>query len=314
MTKKRIQVRNIFPGFLTLFLIAHISGAVPQQKRPEVPYVPTPEEVVVEMLKMADVGKNDVLYDLGCGDGRIVIKAVRELGCRGVGIDIDPVRIKECRKNAVNAGVTDKVEFFVKDLFQADISQATVVTLYLLSKVNLRLRPKLLRELAPGTRVVSHDFGMGEWEPDKSTVINDDDEKFPPVYDTFMLDFNWRVHHIHFWIIPANLTGTWQWTMPAISGNKRYSLTIEQVFQKISGKTFEGSSAVPVNVKDGRIRGNKLEFTLDLKQKEFLRKVHFEGFVKGHAIEGFIRAEGEPETKVKWRAERILSTFRPIDK
>jgi SAM-dependent methyltransferase len=297
-----------------MFLSVHISTAGLQQKKPEVPYVPTPDEVIVEMLKMADVGKDDVLYDLGCGDGRIVIRAVRELGCRGVGIDIDPVRIRECHENAENAGVADKVEFFLMDLFQADLSQATVVTLYLLSKVNLRLRPKLLRELAPGTRVVSHDFGMGEWEPDQGTVINDDDDKFPPVYDTFMLDFNWRVHNVYFWMIPANVTGTWQWTMPAISGKKHYSLKLEQIFQKVSAEAFEGSSAIPVSVKDGKIKGDKLEFTLELKQKEYLQKVHVEGFVKGHTIEGFVQLEGEPDSKAKWRAQRILSTFRPIDK
>jgi len=314
MEKKRIQIKNAFLGLLFSFLIVQLSTAGLQQKKPEVPYVPTPEEVIVEMLKMGDVGEHDVLYDLGCGDGRIVIRAVRELGCRGVGIDIDPVRIKECQENAANAGVSDRIEFFVMDLFEADISQATVVTLYLLSKVNLRLRPKLLRELAPGTRVISHDFGMGDWEPDKSTVISNDDDKFPPVYDTFMLDFNWRVHNVYFWIIPANVTGTWQWTMPAISGQKRYSLKLEQIFQKVTGKTFEDSSLIPVNIINGKIEGNKLEFTLKRTQKEYIQEIHFEGFVKGHSLEGFVRIKGEPDSKARWRAERVLSTFKPIDK
>ncbi len=314
MEKKKTQVKNVFLGLLSSLLIVQLSTAGLQQKKPEVPYVPTPEEVIAEMLKMGEVGEDDVLYDLGCGDGRIVIKAVRELGCRGVGIDIDPVRIRECRENAANAGVSDKVEFFVRDLFEADISQATVVTLYLLSKVNLRLRPKLLRELAPGTRVLSHDFGMGDWDPDNSTIINQGDEKFPPVYDTFMLDFNWRVHSVYFWMIPANVTGTWQWTMPAISGKKRYSLKLEQIFQKITGNAFDGSSSIPVNIKNGKIKGNKLEFTMERKQKEYIQNILFEGIVKGHSIEGTVQIEGEPDSKVKWRAERILSTFKPIDK
>jgi SAM-dependent methyltransferase len=314
MGRKRIAIRIVFSGLLFLFLIVSSSTSGLQQKKPEVPYVPTPDEVIVEMLKMADVGKEDVLYDLGCGDGRIVIRAARELGCRGVGIDIDPARIKECHENAANAGVTNRVEFFLMDLFKADLSQATVVTLYLLSKVNLRLRPKLLRELAPGTRVVSHDFGMGEWEPDQSTVINDDDDKFPPVYDTFMLDFNWRVHNVYMWKIPANVTGTWQLTMPVFSGKKRYSVELKQEFQKVSGNAFEGSSIIPLSINDGKVKGNKLEFSLDLKRKEYIQKVHFKGSVKGHTLEGFAHEEGEPATKVKWRAERILSTFKPIDK
>jgi SAM-dependent methyltransferase len=314
MEKKRIQTKKTFSGLLLLFFIVHLNTSGLQQKKPEVPYVPTPEEVIVEMLKMGDVGKDDVLYDLGCGDGRIVIKAVRELGCRGVGIDIDPVRIKECRENAANAGVLNRVEFFVMDLFEANISQATVVTLYLLSKVNLRLRPKLMRELAPGTRIISHDFGMGEWEPDKSIVLSDDDDKFSPVDDRFILDFNWRVHHVYLWIIPANVTGTWQWTMPSISGNKRCSLKLEQEFQKLTGTAYEGSSSLPVKFKNGKIEGNKLAFILEKKQKEYIQNVQFEGFVTGHSIEGFVQIEDEPDSKAKWRAERILSTYKPIDK
>jgi SAM-dependent methyltransferase len=313
MDRKRITSQISVFALLFLALLVHTTTSGLQKKKPEVPFVPSPDEVIVKMLQMAEVGKDDVLYDLGCGDGRIVIEAVRELGCRGVGIDIDPVRIKESRENARHAGVSDKVEFLVMDLFKADISSATVVTLYLLSEVNLRLRPKLLRELAPGTRVVSHDFGMREWEPDKSTIINDDDTEFPPVYDTFMLEFNWRVHNVHLWMIPANVTGTWYWTLPDISGKKRYSLKLEQIFQKVNGEAFEGSTPLPMDIKDGKIKGNRLVFTLERTQKEYVQRLHFEGFVKGHSIEGLVNIEGEPDTKVKWRAERILSTYKPID-
>jgi ubiquinone/menaquinone biosynthesis C-methylase UbiE len=131
----------------------------------DVPFVPTPEAVVEEMLKLAKVGPADVVYDLGSGDGRIVIAAAKKYGARGVGIDIDPERIAEATANARKAGVADRVEFREGDLFKADIGEATVVTLYLLSSVNLQLRPKLLAELKPGTRVVSHAFEMGDWKP-----------------------------------------------------------------------------------------------------------------------------------------------------
>jgi ubiquinone/menaquinone biosynthesis C-methylase UbiE len=131
----------------------------------DVPYVPTPDAVVDKMLEVAKVGPRDVVYDLGSGDGRIVITAAKKYRARGVGIDIDPQRVKEAQDNARKAGVADRVEFRQGDLFQADIKDATVVTLYLLSSVNLQLRPKLLAELKPGTRVVSHAFQMGDWKP-----------------------------------------------------------------------------------------------------------------------------------------------------
>jgi SAM-dependent methyltransferase len=140
---------------------------------PEVPYVPTREDVMNEMFKMAKVTKDDLVYDLGSGDGRIVIAAAKQFGARGVGIDIDPQRIEESNENAKKAGVTDKVQFIEGDLFDAELSKATVVTLYLLPSVNLRLRPKLLKELKPGTRVVSHNYDMGDWKPDKQTQIGD---------------------------------------------------------------------------------------------------------------------------------------------
>ncbi len=141
-------------------------------KKPDVHYVPTPPEVVEEMLKMANVHKGDVLYDLGSGDGRIVIAAAKKFGVRGVGIDIDPERIREAEANAKAAGVTNLVKFRQEDLFEADIHEATVVTLYLLERLNEQLRPKLLRDLKPGTRIVSHAFRMGDWEPEKSAEVN----------------------------------------------------------------------------------------------------------------------------------------------
>lgn len=138
----------------------------------DVPYVPTPRAVVDRMLEMADVDENDVVYDLGSGDGRIVIRAADQYGARGVGIEIDPERIREARENAEEAGVSDRVEFRQGDLFKADLSEATVVTLYLLPSVNRELRPKLFEELAPGTPVVSHDFDMGDWEPEAQDEVN----------------------------------------------------------------------------------------------------------------------------------------------
>ncbi len=140
--------------------------------RLDVPYVPTPQEVVDRMLALAKVGKNDVLYDLGCGDGRIVVTAARQLGARGTGIDIDPVRIAEAQDNARKAGVDKRVSFKVGDLFQTDLSDASVVTLYLLPTINTRLRPRLWQQLKVGSRVVSHAFDMGpEWPAEKTASV-----------------------------------------------------------------------------------------------------------------------------------------------
>src|SRR5688572_1116426 len=150
--------------FLSLLFLAGCSVFAPAPGS-DVPFVSTPDRVVERMLQLAKVGPEDVVYDLGSGDGRIVIAAARKHGARGVGIDIDPQRVKEGSDNARRAGVAERVEFREGDLFKADISDATVVTLYLMTGVNLRLRPKLLNELKPGTRVVSHAFGMGDWKP-----------------------------------------------------------------------------------------------------------------------------------------------------
>ena len=137
----------------------------------DVPYVPTPEKVVERMLEVAKVGPNDVVYDLGSGDGRIVIAAAKNHGARGVGIDIDPERVREARDNASRAGVANRVEFREGNLFDANISEATVVTIYLLSGINMKLRPKLLAELKPGTRIVSHAFDMGDWKPEATAKV-----------------------------------------------------------------------------------------------------------------------------------------------
>src|SRR5450756_2887196 len=161
------------------------------KREPDVPYVPTTEAAVQAMLKLADVKKTDVVYDLGCGDGRIVITAAKSLGARGVGIDINPVRIGEAKENAKKAGVEKLVRFEENDLFEADIHEATVVTLFLLPHINLKLRPKLLHDSKPGTRIVSNTFDMGDWKPEKEVIVPDSDE------DSYLS------HRVYLWIVPS---------------------------------------------------------------------------------------------------------------
>lgn len=160
-----------------------------EQREPDVPYVPTPQEVVNRMLELAKVKKGDVLYDLGSGDGRIAITAAQKYGIRAVGIDINPERIAEARINAKKAGVTDLVEFRQQDLFQTNFGEASVVTLYLLPDINVKLRPQLLKQLKPGTRIVSHDFDMGEWKPEKVVQVQGPS----------------RQHTLYYWVVPKQV-------------------------------------------------------------------------------------------------------------
>jgi SAM-dependent methyltransferase len=158
------------------------------KRAPDVVYVPTPEAVVEKMLELGKVTKNDVLYDLGSGDGRIVVTAAQKFGTQGTGIEIRPDLIKEANSNAQQAGVTDRVKFLEQDLFQTDLSKATVITLYLLPDLNLKLRPTLLK-LKPGTRIVSHDFNMGDWKPDQVVEV-----KGPS-----------RSHTVYLWTVPEKI-------------------------------------------------------------------------------------------------------------
>ncbi len=183
--------------YIPLIVLAVLSGgaaaaqtAAPRRE-PDVPYVPTTEAAVQAMLKLGDVKKTDIVYDLGCGDGRIVIAAAKGLGARGVGIDINPVRIGEAKENARKAGVEKLVRFEENDLFEADIHEATVVTIFLLPNINLKLRPKLLQDLKPGTRIVSNTFDMGDWKPEKEVIVPDTEA------DAYLS------HRLYLWTVPA---------------------------------------------------------------------------------------------------------------
>lgn len=182
-------VPEITPGSTPQATPSATPNTQTEQREPDVPYVPTPQPVVDAMLKLANVKKGDVLYDLGSGDGRIPITAAGKYGVRGVGIDINPERIGEANQNAKKAGVTNRVQFRQQDLFQTNLGEATVVTLYLLPDINVKLRPQLLKQLKPGTRIVSHDFDMGEWKPDKVIQV-----KGPT-----------REHTLYYWVVPKQI-------------------------------------------------------------------------------------------------------------
>lgn len=261
----------------------------------DVPYVPTKPEVVAKMLEMAAVGKNDVLYDLGCGDGRIVITAAKLFGTHGIGIDINPERIRECRENAVKENVTGLVKFLEQDLFQTDFHEATVVTLYLLSSVNLRLRPILFEQLKPGTRVVSHDFSMDTWKPDSSAVVT----------------MEAMTHDVYFWVIPANASGAWEWAWPEGAQKLPCRLDVDQHFQALTGRISVGGRELPLN--DLTIAGDVLKFSVGRNEGGQTRTVFFEGRVARNTVEGTMCVQGEGKAGQKpWKAERRPATMKNI--
>lgn len=238
---------------MSLFMVpgyAIAQDTKPAERTPDVIFVPTPMDVVDAMLSVTRVSKNDTLFDLGSGDGRIVIAAAKRFGTKGIGIDIDPKRVTESRHNADTAGV--KVEFRQADLFTTDLSSATVVTLYLLPALNVKLRPKLFKEVRPGTRVVSHAFDMADWEADSTMRIDG------------------RV--VHYWLVPASVVGTWT----VKSGDREYKLSLKQRFQKITGSATANGKKISLD--DINIEGTRLSFTLDGKK--------FEGTVEGASISG----------------------------
>lgn len=224
----------------------------------DVPYVPTPAPVVREMLRLANVSEKDTVYDLGCGDGRIVITAAKERGAHGVGVDIDPERISESRANAKHAGVADKVQFVEGDLFKVDLHSATAVTLYLLPDVNLRLRPKLLAELKPGTPIVSHQFDMGDWEPEVKTTVG---------YAT-----------VYLWHVPARLSKTSDYDLRATDGHtEHHRLDVTQHMQKIAGSVTIDGEQFPIE--NGHVSGERVRFAVKRPSNGWLVAQTYEGEV-----------------------------------
>lgn len=203
----------------------------------DVPYVPTDEKVVQAMLDLAEVTSKDLLYDLGCGDGRIVVAAAMDRNARGIGIDMDPMRIADAMEYAGNTGVEHLVDFFEGDLLEEDFSQATVVTLYLLDLVNVELRPRLLNELRPGTRIVSHAFDMGDWRADER-------KSFSGI-------------NLFKWYVPAKVVGFWQWQ--TISGDT-YKVELQQKYQRVKGKAWINGKKAQLT--SALLRGDLIELLI----------------------------------------------------
>lgn len=262
---------------------------------PSVPYVPTPQEVVERMLEIAKVGPQDYLIDLGSGDGRIVVTAAKQRGARGFGVDLNPVRIKESIENAATAGVSDRVTFQQRNLFETDLSDATVITMYLLPRVNLDLRPKLL-ELKPGTRVVSHDFSMDDWKPDTHAKIE--------VKDKYGAAGG--VSDVYFWVIPARVAATWQWQLPVSGKPRSYEMTLTQKYQEFTGEVRVGGQII--RVQNPVLRGEQIAFVFTADVDGVPVKHEFSGRVEGDAISGQVLLSGRNiQGQVDWSAKRAAA-------
>lgn len=221
----------------------------------DVPYVPTPPPIVEAMLKLGNIKSSDFVIDLGCGDGRIVVTAAEKFGARGMGFDLNPQRIAEARENAKKAGVEDKVEFVEKNLFDADVSKATLVTLYLLPDVNLRLRPVLLRQLRLGARIVSHSFDMGDWKPDKKIEVNGKTLYYWEVTEKAKKEFGEPQARLE-------LNGVWDSRLAA--GGR--VLPAEMILS-VRGQSLQGYFSFPelplLAIRDGRIEGDTVSFRVE---------------------------------------------------
>jgi hypothetical protein len=289
----RYKACGIAAGFLLVWSVVFESqaswrfesGPLPGSDL-DVPYVPTPPAVVDEMLRLADLDPDDLLFDLGSGDGRIVIAAAKQYGARGVGIDLDPDRIRESRANAKGAGVAHLVQFIEGDLFDADLREATAVTLYLLGSVNLKLRPKLLRELRPGTPVVSHAFDMGEWLPDKTLEVDR--------------------RTVYFWIVPAEVEGPWSVSMEGQGEYAPATLFLEQKFQVVKGTAdVDGEQ---VRVENGRLSGDTIVFEVRNRKGGMTQSQIFKGRVNGDFMEGSVIREGHQPGTTRWTARRARTS------
>jgi SAM-dependent methyltransferase len=269
MISQKLKSKAFFSVIALLFVFASASA-----QSLDVAYVPTPDFAVEEMLDMAGVGPGDYVIDLGCGDGRIVIAAAKR-GAFAHGVDLDPERIEEAWENAEKEGVADKVVFVEENIYETDFSKANVITMYLFPTINIKLRPSLLEKLEPGSRLVSHDFSMDDWEADKHVRIND--------------------HSVYFLVIPARVEGTWSWE----TGGEKFEMRARQKFQSMYLTVL--SDDATYNVEDNLLNGRRISFTAtdDSSGKRYV----YSGQVEDGKIEGIVQIhDGDNKSVENWMA------------
>lgn len=270
----------IAPFLILLGFLLYLPQQVTAQDL-DVPYVPTPDAVVEQMLDMVDVQPSDYVIDLGSGDGRIVVAAAKR-GASGHGIDLDPERISEARQNAAQNNVDDQIMFMEGDIFETDFSKASIITMYLLPSVNKKLRPELLDKLEPGTQIVSHSFDMGDWEPDKKEVVE--------------INGKSRSHSVYYWVIPAKVDGNWTWS----TNGKSFTMDINQQYQNIDVELTDGNGS-SYSVDKAELQGKRLTIRVSNGDQNYI----FSGRVENGEIDGMMQNHnGDDKTFSLWTANR----------
>ena len=294
------------------FMMFVFSGGHANAQEKDAPFVPTPPDVVDKMLDMANVGPGDYVIDLGCGDGRIVIAAARR-GATGLGVDLDAELIQKARENAREAGVSERVMFLKQDLFETDISGASVITMYLFPDLINELRPKLTDQLEPGARIVSHDFDMDDWEPDQRAEVNSGNFYSDTLVVVPSLDvdnysrlqkklnqnqpLSFLPHDVYYWEVPADARGQWKWQ----TTGKAFNMTMDQNFQQIHAEIHAGNTAL--TIKSEKLMGERIN--IRAVNPETQTRYLFNGRIDGDTIKGKIQIRSDDGKRVEnWRAER----------
>jgi hypothetical protein len=288
MAMQREAVRGIAAALVAFALACAVSAFAADIERTGGPYVPTPQLVVDQMLRMGNVGESDFVVDLGSGDGVIVLTAAKQFKARGMGVDIDPVLVKLSNDTAKKLGVADRVRFLQQDVFKADLSEATVLTLYLLPGMMLNLRPKLFNELKPGVRVVSHDYHLGEWQADDQISFDVPEKEAINGVPKATL---------HLWIVPARIAGKWE---VKVAGGETYELTLKQRFQAVEGSVTVAGK--PVRPPQFALRGS--EFSFALADGKGLAR--FSGRIKDNTMDGVVELPGA-KAPARWSAVRTAA-------
>ena len=287
-----MNVWKQFLGAVAGICLLTLTPARAQTGVGDVVYVPTPQIVVDSMLEMAKITSTDYLIDLGSGDGRFVITAAKKFGAKALGVDLDAYLLKLANEGARKENVADKVTFLEKNLFELDFSSATVISTYLLPEMNLRLRSKIMR-MKPGTRVVAHDYSMGDWYPDEQKTLVVPEKKVG----------NPGISYIYYWVVPALAAGRWQTTLNMAGKDVPYEFDLTQFFQNIDGDARAGAGGAEVR---GKMIGEAIRFNLTPKRGQKLERHEFQGKLAGETITGTVRiGEGAGAQQIAWSAKRI---------
>jgi len=296
------QLKRGFGAYLLLALVVPMLAFAQEERERgvgNVVYVPTPQIVVDEMLRMAKVGPADFVIDLGSGDGRMVRTAAKKFGARGFGVDLSDELLAESNAMALSEGIADRARFIKEDLFTTDLSKATVITSYLLPEMNQKLRPKILN-LKPGTRVVAHDYHMGDWLSDENKEILVPEKKVGNPGRSF----------IYLWIVPAKVGGRWQAQINSASHAGGLEIEFAQKYQKLEGSAKSGGQTVALLAP--QIQADHLSFALFTKPGDNATRHQFSGTVKGDTIEGLVKVgDGAAQQQLPWTAKIVQRVAGP---